>query len=335
MINFQFRQQKSFACFLAWSKRTGIKSRKRLTWLAVLFSAAALVTGQTVADESSCTKSYIEYRSCSESKPWCGFDTYMPTVPKMKYLCETITENVGSYSVGSGLGYSVGFGKQLSAPGTVKYSASADPAVGNNGWSAAVSPLELGRLRGFGQSSDSITAHLNYEAVCYILNDQFYGHSAGYGGIAYDPDPDGKVINTWSKDCVWSGSTNSPLIVFDGALNSLPSYLSPTCAVFTNMSNHLPAGRTYTLSTPYSLEDVEDAILADLANCPTDAWSRNPISAESTLSDDPVTDTVTIRKVGYRINFNSEPDANYLVTWDVVVSYDDGRSERHHGLAPI
>src|SRR6266850_987568 len=52
----------------------------------------------TGSGAASCATPTVMYRSCGESKTWCGIPTYTNTSPRVKYLKEVITESADSYT---------------------------------------------------------------------------------------------------------------------------------------------------------------------------------------------------------------------------------------------
>src|SRR6266496_3165170 len=50
---------------------------------------AGLNGSQVAAQNSTCSPTYFEYRSCSGKRQWCGFYTFVPVSPPTKYRTKT------------------------------------------------------------------------------------------------------------------------------------------------------------------------------------------------------------------------------------------------------
>jgi len=284
-----------------------------------LLSVAVLLfglSGSLQAGNNSCIKSYFEYRSCSGSRTWCGFDTFIPTTPPTKYRTRIQQDWATNYFLSAS--YPSAPYMSLSADGTVVYSGSGS---GTN-WgvwcywrysfqhsAGVITYNDSANITNDFQCSADVWAVPNPTAIAGI---QFTPALLGS-----TPDLAGSITISCTEDCVWT--TNSTgLFLCDLSLNG---ETNATVLNLINKAGYTPARRTYTLTNEYTRDAVESKILEDLAGCPTGAWSRKPVAAESSLSGS----TVTLKKVGYRIKLpNAEPDAVYSLSWIVRYSFDDG-----------
>ncbi|PWU08174.1 MAG: hypothetical protein C5B50_30145, partial [Verrucomicrobia bacterium] len=294
--------------------------RSLLTILFILASTAPLAADE----DSQCSHdATAEYRTCLESKNWCGFDTFVATSPRTKYLVESISETASGYNYSGYMsnGASGISGPSLSCPGTVAWSASADTGLTN--WGVAV-------WRGSG--ANIFVTNLYYsgpQSVSASLSGRELPHEENLntqpttGEITFTPSSVGSVVLT-STNCVTNTFTSIPLALV--CLSLTPSSLSPTVKVLTNCNGYSVASQTMSLSQEYTRQSVEEQIIGDLAGCPTSDFLPGAQYAYSELADP----TITLQKLSYRIGFQSEADTSYLVTWDELTQYDDGSSPQRN-----
>src|SRR5258708_4944683 len=107
----------------------GGRSSSTIGIVATLAGALLLVSAfeshasGSASDDQTCQASLgtVEYRSCSASKVWCGFDTYITTIPKRKYLVQTTTERAAPYSSSGSSSCDLYMGRSMSCRGTLSY----------------------------------------------------------------------------------------------------------------------------------------------------------------------------------------------------------------------
>lgn len=286
--------------------------------------ASLLCLRAALLPAADCTSLHLDYMSFTASGNWCGFNTYVATTPKIKYLVESVQQEAAECEA-SGMmdGYplSIGLGKYLITPGTVTYSAS---CTETGAWSVTAWKQNGSSVGSLSASRSVIVTNLSNG---YPFIDNYSGKPVS-ASVQYVPGSGGSRTITCTKDCQWStngGSLWSQVVL---------STQNATTKVFTNSGNYTPATQTYALSEEYPRTELENTILTRLAACGDPGWGKSttysasgcttasPASktAASTLSGD----TLTLRKIKYRFTFKSEKDAVYNLTWDEVFSFADG-----------
>ena len=265
---------------------------------------------------SPCSPAYFEYRSCSGSREWCGFSTFVPVSPPTKYRTKTQQDTAQRYTISAYLPYngsSAGNGLTLSAPGRITFSASGTTTNWivechfSGSWPGSISVW----------SPNDLVFDIDYPVSAYVYNST--PSQGANAGIHYEPLIVGSSTISCTEDCNWSTNSSAPFLN-DSALAPIAQSRTPTALVFTNHLSWTPATRTYTLTDEYKRMAVENKIVADLAACPTNVWARIPQSAESSLNGS----TVTLRKLGYQIKLPmTEADMVYSLSWIVKYSNDD------------
>ncbi len=282
-------------------------------WVIVLGLSAASANGEP----SPCIQHSFEYRSCSASRTWCGFDTFTTSTPRTKYRTLSQQDTAGGYTWSGtlcGNGAAGGKGLYHSATGQITFSGTGNTCgIGTNwnfecrfgiDWPASINYASPGD-QVFYKDRGTVPASVQ----------QFVSAGAS-ASIVYVPATMGSQTISCTTNCTWTTNTTPPFVL-DSAL--VLQSRTATTEAYANASLWTTATRTRTLSLEYKREAVEQSIIAeDLADCPAGGWKPAAVAATSTL----IGNSVTVTKVGYQIKIpRTERGTTYLLSWKVLV-YD-------------
>jgi len=295
----------------------------RTTILAI----ALLIVGTlpSAADDESCVHGTVQSHFCEDSRTWCGFDTYTITTPKTKYKVQTTTEFATNYSSSGTSSCDKAMDRNMCCPGKLSFSVSASwnntncvTATCNVGYIGTTlglfSQQMCGGSGGFSTGDSSVVnPGQPFVSLCGV------NLSATFN---FTPIPlPGSYVEAYNIDtCVKTGTNVSGGLVGLVGLLQTAIVASPTQKYFTNGPTITPSSNNLRLTEEYKRQDVEQAILDSLAGCPTGPFELNADCGESSISGN----TITVKKVGYQITFDSAEDTTYEVRWNELISNGDG-----------